>query len=63
MALDSLRCDHGTAEALLVNQAQLVMCCPQMVDDSSFVLPFLTTPQAMGYPIEMMECIGVVDAS
>ena len=32
-----------------------------MVDDGFFVLPFLPTPQAMGYPVEMMVCVGVVD--
>ena len=29
-----------------------------MVDDGSFVLPFLPTPQAMGYHIETMELLG-----
>ena len=29
----------------------------------TFILPFFPTPQAMGYPIEMMECIGMVDTS
>ena len=33
-----------------------------MVDDGSFILPLLPTPQTMGYPIEMEECVGMVDA-
>ena len=32
-----------------------------MINDSSIVLPFFPTPQAMHYPIETMECIGMVD--
>ena len=32
-----------------------------MINDSSFVLPFFPTPQAMGYPVEMTEYIGMVD--
>ena len=33
----------------------------QMVDDCPLVLPFLSAPQTVGYPIEMAECIQMVD--
>ena len=34
-----------------------------MVNNGSIVLPLFPTPWAMGYPIERMEGIGMVDAS
>ena len=63
MVPDGLRCDWGTAEALFTHQAKLVVHHPQMVDDSSLILPFLPTPQTVGYPIKMMECVRMVDTS
>ena len=32
-----------------------------MVDDHSHVLPFLSAPQTVGHPIEMVECVQMVD--
>ena len=63
MAPDGLTCDQGTAEALLTHQAQLVVHHPQIVDDSSLILPFLPRPQTVGYPIEMTDGIQMVDTS
>ena len=63
MALDGLGCNKGTAEALLTHQAQLVVPCPQIVDNSSLILPFLPTPWTVGYPIESMEGVRMVDTS
>ena len=63
VTLDGLRCDQGTAEGLLAHQAQLVMHHGQMVDHNSFILSFFPTPRAMDYPIEMMECVRMVDTS
>ena len=37
------------------------MHCLQMIDDCPLVLPFLSTAQAVGYPVEMAECIQMVD--
>ena len=61
MMLDGLGCDWGTANALLAHQAQLVVYHLQMVDDHSLILPFLPTPQTVGYPVEMIECVRMVD--
>ena len=33
----------------------------QMVDDCFFILPFLSTPQTVGHPFEMADCIWMVD--
>ena len=32
-----------------------------MIDDHSLILPFLPTPQTVGYPVEMMESIRMVN--
>ena len=32
-----------------------------MVNDDSLILPLLSTPWAMGYPIEIMEDIRMMD--
>ena len=61
MVLDGLRCDQGTAKALLAHQTQLVVHHQQMVDDHPIILPFLPTPQTVGYPIETTECIRMAD--
>ena len=61
MVPDGLRCDQGAATGLLAHQALLVMHHLQMVDDHSLILPFLSAPQTVGYPIEMAECIQIVN--
>ena len=40
-----------------------LICSVSSAEDnsSSFVLPFFPTLGPMGYPIEMIECIGMVD--
>ena len=44
------------------SQSQYVVGHLQMVNDSSFILPLFSTPWAMGYPIETMEGIRMMDA-
>ena len=38
-----------------------LMCHPQMVDDCSLILPFLSAPQTVGHPIGTVEGIWMVD--
>ena len=51
---------RGTAETLFAHEAQLVMYCPQVVDDGSFILSILPAPGTVGVTSKPPESIGVM---
>ena len=51
----------GTTEALVANETQPVMYCPQVVDDGALLLSILSAPRAVSISSEMPEGIGVMD--
>ena len=61
-------CSHGTEwpqmlprDSRNIFHIPALICSGSSADDSFLILPFFPTPWAMGYPIEMMEYIGMVD--
>ena len=60
VAVDGLQCGRQTAKTLLTNEAQLVVCGPQVVDHGALVLPHFTAPGAVGHPIKVVECIWIM---
>ena len=53
MVADGLQCDGWTAKTFLTYETQLVMHCPQVVDNSTFILNLIPTPGAVGQPVEV----------
>ena len=52
---------HEKGEASVTYQSQLVMCDPQVINDSSLVLPFLATPGTECQTATMAEGIRGMD--
>ena len=50
-----------TSETLVTYKAQLIMYCPQVVDDGPLVLSVFAAPQAVSITGEMPEGIGIVN--
>ena len=50
MAVDGLQLNEEAAEAFLTYKAQLVMHCPQVVDNGALILTLFPTPGAVGQP-------------
>ena len=61
MLAEGVQCHCGTTEALVTNETQPVMYCPQVVGDSPLVLSVLSTPRAVSITGKMLEGIGVMD--
>ena len=61
MLAEGVQCHHGTTETLVTYEAQPVMYCPQVVNDSSLILSILPTPRAVSVTCKMPEGIGVMD--
>ena len=51
----------GTTETLVTYEARLIMYCPQVVDDSPFILSIFATPRAVSITSKMPEGIGVMN--
>ena len=61
MLAEGVQHHHGTTKTLVAYEAQLIMYCPQMVDNSPLILSVLATPQAVGKTGKMPEGIGIMD--
>ena len=51
----------GHLKALVAYEAQLIMYCPQVVDDSPLILSIFATPWAVSITSEMPEGIGIMN--
>ena len=61
MLAEGVQCHHGTTKTLVAYEAQLIMYCPQVVDDGPLVLSILATPRAVSITGKMPEGIGIMD--
>ena len=53
MVANGLQCDRQAAKTFFAHEAQFVMHCLQVIDDSTLVLAHLSAPGAVGHPIEV----------
>ena len=61
MSAEGIRHHCRTSETLVACKAQLIMYCPQVVDDGSLVLSVFTAPWAVSITSEMPESIGIMN--
>ena len=61
MLAEGVQCHHGTTETLVTYEVQLIMYCPQVVDDGPLVLSIFAAPQAVSITGEMLEGIGIMN--
>ena len=61
MLAEGVQCHHGTTEILVACEAQLIMYCPQVVDNGHLILSVLAAPRAVSITSEMPEGIRVMD--
>ena len=61
MLAEGVQHHHGTTETLVTYEAQLVMYCPQVVDDGPLILSVFSTPRAVSVTGKMLEGIRVMD--
>ena len=50
-----------TSETLVAYEAQLIMYCPQVVDDGPLILSVFATPRAVSISSKMPEGIGIMN--
>ena len=61
MSAEGVQCHRGTTETLVAYEAQLIMYCPQVVDDSPLILSVFATPWAVCITSKMLEGIGIMN--
>ena len=61
MSVEGVRCHCGTTETLVTYEAQLIMYCPQVVDNGALVLSILATPWVVSITGKTLEGIRIMD--
>ena len=61
MLAEGIQCHHRTSETLVAYEAQLIMYCPQVVDDGPLILSIFATPWAVSITSKMPEGIGIMN--
>ena len=61
MSAEGVQHHRRTSETLVTYEAQLIMYCPQVVDDGPLILSIFATPQAVPITSEMLEGIGIMN--
>ena len=61
MLAKGVRHHRWTTESLVTYEAQLIMYCPQVVDDGPLILSFLAAPWAVDITGKMLEGIRIMD--
>ena len=61
MSAEGVQHHCGTTETLVAYKAQLVMYCPQVVDDGLLILSVFSAPRAVSVTGKMPEGIQVMD--
>ena len=61
MSAEGVRCHCGTTKTLVTYEAQLIMYCPQVVDDGPLILSIFAAPRAVSITGEMLEGIGIMN--
>ena len=61
MLAEGIRYHCRTSKTLVAYEAQLIMYCPQVVDDGPLILSIFATPQAVSITGKMPEGIGIMN--
>ena len=61
MLAEGIQCHHRTSETPVAYEAQLIMYCPQVVDDSPLILSIFAAPLAVSITGETLEGIGIMN--
>ena len=61
MLLEGIRHHCRTSETLVTYEAQLIMYCPQVVDDGPLVLSVFAAPWAVSITGETLEGNGIMN--
>ena len=61
MSAEGIRHHHRTSETLVAYEPQLVMYCPQVVDNGPFVLSIFATPWAVSITGKTPEGIRIMN--
>ena len=61
MLAEGIQHHHRTSETLVAYEAQLIMYCPQVVDDGPLILSIFAAPQAVSITSKMLEGIGIMN--
>ena len=61
MLVEGIQCYRGTSETLVTYEAQLIMHCPQVVDDGPLILSVFATPQAVSISGEIPEGFAIMN--
>ena len=61
MLMEGVQHHCRTTETLVTYEAQLIMYCPQVVDDGPLILSVFATPQAVSITGKMLEGIGIMN--
>ena len=61
MTVEGVQHHHRTTKTLVTYEAQLIMYCPQVVDDGPLVLSIFATPRAVSITGKMPEAIRIMN--
>ena len=61
MSAEGVQHHHRTSKTLIAYKAQLIMYCPQVVDDGPLILSLFASSQAVSITSKMPEGIGIVN--
>ena len=61
MSVEGIQHHCRTSETLVAYKAQLIMYCPQVVDDGPLILSVFATPWAVSITSKMPKGIGIVN--
>ena len=61
MLAEGIQHHHRTSETLVAYEAQLIMYCPQVVDDGPLILSIFAAPWAVSITGKMPEGIGIMN--
>ena len=61
MSAEGIQHHCRTSKTLVAYKAQLVMYCPQVVEDSPLILSVFAAPWAVSITSEMLEGIGIMN--
>ena len=61
MLAEGIRHHHRTLETLVPYEAQLIMYCPQVVDNGPLILSIFAAPRAVSITSETPEGIGIMN--
>ena len=61
MSVEGIQHHHRTSETLVAYEAQLIMYCPQVVDNGPLILSIFAAPWAVSITGKMPEGIGIMN--